>query len=129
MTPTGCSRTLRIWSQTSSERKVRKLDILAALDEPTAMTDLRQPGSLTLLRLILELKGSDLPSNAVFLSAISEREASVLAAELEDLERNGLVQWTAAADQWTPTMAGLALAVALPAFVPDAVGDVGICAA
>ena len=111
------------------ERKVRNLEIDQALDEPAAMIEPSQPGSLSLLRLIVELKGSEMPTNKVFLVAVGEREPETLAAELVDLERAGLISWAAAAEQWTPTMTGLAIGLALPAYEPGQILDIDICAA
>lgn len=73
-----------------------------------------------MLRLIVELKGSEMPSNDVFLLAISEQEPDVLTADLAELERAGLISWAEVAEQWTPTMRGLLVGINLPAFEPAA---------
>lgn len=83
------------------------------------MNELSQPGSLPLLRLIVELKGSDLPANAVFLLELCDSDPDVLADRLTDLQAAGLVSWSEQAQQWTPTMRGLAIGMALPAFDPS----------
>lgn len=77
-----------------------------------------QPGAPSLLRLIIELRGSDLPSNNVFLGTISEREPETMAHELEELVHVGLITWSEIAEQWTPTMRGLLIGMGLPAFEP-----------
>ncbi|PRP90976.1 hypothetical protein ENSA5_60510 [Enhygromyxa salina] len=77
-----------------------------------------QPGAPSLLRLIVELRGSDLPSNNVFLGTISERESETMAAELDELAHLGLITWCENAQQWTPTMRGLLVGIGLPAFEP-----------
>ena len=79
-----------------------------------------QPGAPSLLRLIVELKGSEMPSNGVFLTIVSEREPSTIAAELTELESVGLISWSEEGEQWTPTMRGLILGLGLPAFEPGA---------
>ena len=82
------------------------------------MQTFTEPGSPSLLRLIVELRGSDLPSNNVYLVTIGDRETEALSAELDELETAGLITWAERAEQWTPTMRGLMLAMALPAFEP-----------
>ena len=76
------------------------------------------PGALSLLRLIVELKGSEMPSNAVYLLIVSEREPARLAAQLAELDAAGLVAWSEAGDQWTPTMRGLVVGLSQPGFEP-----------
>lgn len=76
------------------------------------------PGALPLLRLIVELKGSELPSNDVFLATVGERDGPTLAAELRELESAGLISWSEGGEQWTPTMRGLILGLNLPAYEP-----------
>lgn len=75
-------------------------------------------GTASLLRLIVELRGSDMPSNDVFLEIISEREPDTLAQELDELQRGGLISWSEGGEQWTPTMRGLLIGIGLPAFQP-----------
>ncbi|GEM_PF-5817893 len=82
------------------------------------MNGLTCPGAPSLLRLIVELKGSSMPSSPIFLLELGERDPDVLADELEDLTRAGLVGWSDQAQQWTPTMRGLMLGIALPAYDP-----------
>ena len=77
-----------------------------------------QPGAPSLLRLIVELKGSDMPSNDVYLEIVSDRESGQLDAELDELEAMGLIAWSEVGQQWTPTMRGLILGLAQPAFEP-----------
>jgi hypothetical protein len=72
----------------------------------------------SLLRLIVELRGSDMPSNDVFLEVISELEPEDLAATLTHLEDDGLIAWSEKAEQWTPTMRGLLIGIGLPAYQP-----------
>lgn len=84
------------------------------------MNTFTQPGAPSLLRLIIELKGSEMPSNGVFLAAVSERDPEQLAAELADLEVAGLIGWSEEGEQWTPTMRGLIFGLSLPAFEPGA---------
>ena len=74
--------------------------------------------SLHLLRLIIELRGSDMPSNNVFLAAISELEDDDLSADLAVLEEGQLIAWSEVAEQWTPTMRGLLIGINLPAYEP-----------
>lgn len=88
------------------------------------MQTFTEPGSPSLLRLIVELRGSDMPSNNVFIEIVTEREPGDLCAELEELEEAGLISWSEAAEQWTPTMRGLLLAMSMPAFEP---GDGRVC--
>ena len=88
------------------------------------MQTFTEPGSPSLLRLIVELRGSDLPSNTVFLLTVGERDPGALCAELDELELAGLISWSEAAEQWTPTMRGLLLAMSMPAFEP---GDGQVC--
>jgi len=76
------------------------------------------PGSPSLLRLIVELRGSDMPSNNVFIEIVSEHDPDALCAELDELEADGLINWSEAGEQWTPTMRGLLLAMSMPAFEP-----------
>lgn len=83
------------------------------------MNESTRARALSLLRLIVELRGSDLPSNDVFLGEIGEREPEVLAAELAELEAEGLIVWSEGGEQWTPTMRGLMIGIALPAFEPE----------
>lgn len=59
-----------------------------------------------------------MPSNNVFLVAVSEREPEVLTAQLGELERSGLISWSEGGEQWTPTMRGLLIGIGLPAFEP-----------
>jgi predicted transcriptional regulator len=80
-------------------------------------------GTASLLRLIVELRGSDMPSNDVFLAAISEREPGTLANELAELQRAGLISWSEGGEQWTPTMRGLLIGIGLPAFEPGEAGE------
>ena len=82
------------------------------------MQTFTEPGSPSLLRLIVELRGSDLPSNDVFLLTVGERDPSALRAELTELDAARLISWSDAAQQWTPTMRGLLLAMSMPAFEP-----------
>jgi hypothetical protein len=72
----------------------------------------------SLLRLIVELRGSDMPSNQLFLEAISELEPEDLAATLTQLEDDGLISWSEKGEQWTPTMRGLLIGIGLPAYEP-----------
>lgn len=87
------------------------------------MNALTRPGAPSLLRLIVELRDSDLPSNDVYLEIVSEREAELVAAELVDLEHAGLIAWSERGEQWTPTLQGLLVAMSLPAFEPGLVTD------
>jgi predicted transcriptional regulator len=89
------------------------------------MNESTRPRALSLLRLIVELRGSDLPSNDVFLAEIGERAPEALAAELAELEAEGLITWSEAGEQWTPTMRGLMLGIALPAYEPVEEIDLG----
>ena len=82
------------------------------------MQTFTEPGSPSLLRLIVELRGSNLPSNDVYLVAIGERDPHALALELAELEAAGLIAWSEGGEQWTPTMRGLLLAMSMPAFEP-----------
>ncbi len=82
------------------------------------MQTFTEPGSPSLLRLIVELRGSDMPSNNVFIEIVAEREPETLVVELEELREAGLINWCEAAEQWTPTMRGLLLAMSMPAFEP-----------
>jgi hypothetical protein len=91
----------------------------AVLDESACMNENPRPRALCLLRLIVELKGSEMPSNDVFLTAISEQEPEVIAEDLAALERAGLISWSERGEQWTPTMRGLLLGINLPAYEPN----------
>jgi hypothetical protein len=59
-----------------------------------------------------------MPSNDVFLEAISELEPEDLAATLTQLEGDGLIAWSEKGEQWTPTMRGLLIGIGLPAYEP-----------
>jgi hypothetical protein len=72
----------------------------------------------SLLRLIVELRGTDLPSNNVYLEIVSELDADTLAATLAQLEREELIAWSERGEQWTPTMRGLLIGIGLPAYEP-----------
>lgn len=72
----------------------------------------------SLLRLIVELRGSDLPSNNVYLEIVSELDSDTLTATLAQLEREGLIAWSERGEQWTPTMRGLLIGISLPAYEP-----------
>jgi hypothetical protein len=72
----------------------------------------------SVLRLIVELRGSDLPSNTVYLEIVSELDAATLTATLAQLEREGLIAWSERGEQWTPTMRGLLIGMALPPYEP-----------
>jgi hypothetical protein len=72
----------------------------------------------SLLRLIVELRGSDLPSNNVYLEIITELDSATLAATLAQLEDEGLISWSEGGEQWTPTMRGLLIGIGLPAYEP-----------
>jgi predicted transcriptional regulator len=82
-------------------------------------------GTASLLRLIVELRGSDMPSNDVFLAVVSEREPDTLTQELAELQRAGLISWSEGGEQWTPTMRGLLIGIGLPAFEPGEPGEPG----
>ena len=72
----------------------------------------------SLLRLIVELRGSDLPSNTVYLEIVSELDPVTLTATLTQLEGEGLIAWSEKGEQWTPTMRGLLIGIGLPAYQP-----------
>lgn len=72
----------------------------------------------SLLRLIVELRGTDLPSNNVYLEIVSELDPATLTATLAQLEREGLIAWSERGEQWTPTMKGLVIGIGLPAYEP-----------
>jgi hypothetical protein len=72
----------------------------------------------SLLRLIVELRGSDLPSNDVYLGIVTELDSATLAATLAQLEREGLIAWSERGEQWTPTMRGLLIGIGLPPYEP-----------
>jgi hypothetical protein len=59
-----------------------------------------------------------MPSNQLFLEAISELEPEELAATLTQLEGDGLISWSEKGEQWTPTMRGLLIGIGLPAYEP-----------
>ncbi|MCA9697645.1 MAG: hypothetical protein KC431_08980 [Myxococcales bacterium] len=72
--------------------------------------------ALPLLRLIVELRDADIPSNAVYLAAVSEYDHDAIDACLALLEAEQLICWSARGEQWTPTLRGLAIALNLPSF-------------
>jgi hypothetical protein len=72
----------------------------------------------SLLRLIVELRGTDLPSNNVYLEIVSELDSDTLSATLAQLEKEGLIAWSERGEQWTPTMRGLLIGIGLPAYEP-----------
>ncbi|NVB41956.1 hypothetical protein G6O69_29275 [Pseudenhygromyxa sp. WMMC2535] len=84
------------------------------------MNGLAQPHALHLLRLIIELRSADIPSDDFWLGTVGERDPEQLAAELAALEGDQLIAWSERAQQWTPTLRGLAMGLNLPAFEPDA---------
>jgi hypothetical protein len=71
-----------------------------------------------LLRLIVELRGSDLPSNDVYLEIVTELDSATLTATLAQLESEGLIAWSERGEQWTPTMRGLLIGIGLPSYAP-----------
>jgi len=92
------------------------------------MQTFNEPGSPSLLRLIVELRGSSVPTNDVYLLIVGEREPGALAAELAELDAAGLIAWSEGGAQWTPTMRGLILGLSLPAFEPGDGAVVDTCA-
>lgn len=77
--------------------------------------------ALSLLRLIVELKGSNMATNDVYLQIVGEREAEELAEELEELEDEGLIVWSETAEQWSPTMRGLLIGMGMSPYEPSQV--------
>ena len=92
------------------------------------MQTFNEPGSPSLLRLIVELRGSNLPSNDVYLTVIGERDPLALGAELAELEAHELIAWSEGGEHWGPTLRGLMLAMAMPAFEPGDGSATDCCA-